>query len=76
MRFVGDAVAATVGSMDLDARSDGGHASDEWSSMIPLPLSEDVAATSFFFCLPPNHPARLDCCGGAFFPGGIVINFA
>jgi hypothetical protein len=29
-----------------------------------------------FFRLLPQSSVRLDCCGGAFFPGGIAINLA
>ncbi len=72
-----------------DARSDGGsvgHASVVLSVSggggasfgRPLSLSGVAAGTTMpcFFCLLPHHSVRLDCCGGAFFPGGIVMNFA
>ena len=59
-----------------DVRFVEGHASVVLSvSTTPLSLLEGVAATPFF-CLSPHHSIRLDCCGGAFFPGGIVMNFA
>jgi hypothetical protein len=36
----------------------------------------DAAELLCFFGLLAHNSVRLDCCGGAFFPGGIAKNFA
>ena len=43
---------------------------------LPLLASAGTARVLFFFGLLAHNSMRLDCCGGAFFPGGIVKNFA
>jgi hypothetical protein len=35
-----------------------------------------VVGSLCFFGLLAHNSVRLDCCGGAFFPGGIAKNFA
>ena len=42
----------------------------------PLVAVVDVAGLLCFFGLLAHNSVRLDCCGGAFFPGGIAKNFA
>jgi len=44
--------------------------------LLVLVAAAGAAGASCFFRLLPHNSVRLACCGGAFFPGGMVMNLA